>query len=241
MAVLSLKTISGNCIGLGSAFSVIKDFFGYPFGTPQKVISLRRQMELAKGQAMNISIILVGTSDDSDPSLVSWNDCVAVQHGIQIAREIYGKVDLGIRKVYWSHIDRDDAGSYTNIDDSSEGNDLTNDWSAANDGLDVFFCPNVDTADGWGPGSAGTCDKGDKDDWTGVVCQLGLGNSFTGVLLAHEMGHYLGLGTGPSATNFMGVDPDGDGIDSISSNSTDITAGQGTTMKSHCYVNPACA
>jgi hypothetical protein len=241
MASISLKTIAQNCIGLSSNFSVIRDFFGYPFGTPQHEISLRRQMELAKGNALNFSIILVGTSDDPGQNLVSWADRVAVQHGIQIAREIYGQVDLGIRKVYWSHIDRDDAGGYTTIDSSSEGNDLTNDFYGANDGLDIFFCPNVDPADGWGPGSAGTCDKGDKDDWTGVVCQLGLGNDFTGVLLAHEVGHYLGLGTGPNATNFMGVDSNNDGIDEIGVNSTNVTTAQGNTMKNHCYVNPACA
>jgi len=188
---------------------------------------------------LNFSIVLVGLSEDYT-GLISLADAQAVQYGIQVAREIYGKVDLGIRKVYWSYISPGDAGGYTSIDSSSEGNDLTNDWSAANDGLDIFFCPTVDPADGWGPGSTGTCDKGAKDDWSGVICELHKSKEFTGVLLAHEVGHYLGLGTGPAATNFMGVDPDGDGIDSIGVNSTDITAGQGDVMKSHCYVNPPC-
>ena len=31
----------------------------------------------------------------------------------------------------------------------------------------------------------------------------------------HEVGHYLGLGTGPNANNVMGVDSNNDGIDEI--------------------------
>ncbi len=32
-------------------------------------------------------------------------------------------------------------------------------------------------------------------------------SEFKGILLAHEVGHYAGLGTGPAATSVMGVDP----------------------------------
>ena len=52
----------------------------------------------------------------------------------------------------------------------------------------------------------GPCDKDSSDDLTGAVLEVSGSRRFTGVLLAHEVGHYLGLGTGTSPTNLMGVD-----------------------------------
>jgi hypothetical protein len=202
---------------------------------------VRRQMELASGQALNLSIIWVGW--DPNPA-VSQITAVQQQHvmsALQKMRDIYGDVDIGIRRVYYTYVPAGEAGGYTFIDSSSEGRDLTDDWSAENDGLDVFWVPGMDPADGWGPGSTGTCDKGAKDEWTGVVCEIAVSEDFAGVLMAHEVGHYLGLGHGTDINNFMGTDPDGDGIGSTTSNSTGITAGQGNTMRGHCYVYGPCA
>lgn len=242
MPMLSLKSIASDCLGLSGSFSVLRDFFGYWYGTPNREMKVRRQMELAKGQALNLSIIWVGWHSDPAESQVSDEDKRRVMSGLQKMRDIYGNVDLGIRKIYYSHITPDDAGGYTSIDSSGEANDLTNDFYGANDGLDVFWVPAMDPSDGWGPGSEGTCDKSDKDDWTGVVCELAVSEEFNGVLIAHEVGHYLGLGHGTDITNFMGKDDDPpDGIGETTENSTGITSGQGDTMKGHCYVNPPCA
>ena len=60
------------------------------------------------------------------------------------------------------------------------------------------------------------------------------------MLVAHEMGHYLGLGSGPNINNVMGSDTDGDGIDTIGNQSTNITNSQASTMRSHCSVRSAC-
>lgn len=220
---------------------MLRDFFGYIYGRPNRDMSLRRQMELAKGQALNLSIIWVGWHSDPLVSQVSDEDRRRVMSGLQKMRDIYGNVSLGIRKIYYSHITPNDAGSYTFINSSSEARDLTDDFYGANDGLDVFWVPGMNPSDGWGPGSAGPCDKSDKDEWTGVVCELGLSEEFNGVLIAHEVGHYLGLGHGTDITNFMGVDSNNDGIGETTENSTGITSGQGTTMRSHCYVKSPCA
>lgn len=240
MATLSLKSIASNCLGLSGSFSVVGNFFGYVYGTPRRQMSLKRQMELAKGKAFNLSIIFVGHRPDFSGQ-VSRNDAERVQFGLQKMREIYGQVNLGIRKLYWSHITPEDAGSYTFINSSSEGNDLTNDFYGENDGLDVFWVPGMNPSDGWGPGSKGTCDKSDKDDWTGVVCELGLSEEFTGVLVAHEVGHYLGLDHGTDINNFMGTDTNNDGIGETTANSTGITSAQGNKMRNHCYVKSSCS
>lgn len=240
MATLSLKTIASQCVGVSGNFSVIGGFFGYIYGHPQRQMSLKRQMELAKGKALNLSIIFVGHRPGF-AGQVTQDDADRVQFGLQKMREIYGKVDLGIRKLYWSYITPEEAGSYTFINSSSEAYDLTSDFYGANDGLDVFWVPGMDPSDGWGPGSKGVCDKDDKDDWTGVVCELGLSAEFTGVLVAHEVGHYLGLRHGTDITNFMGVDSNNDGIGETTDTSTGITASQGNTMRGHCYVKSPCA
>lgn len=61
---------------------------------------------------------------------------------------------------------------------------------------------------------------------------------FTGILMAHEVGHYLGLAHAGSITNVMGDDSDGDGIGSINSTSTILTNHQGNTVG--IAVRPSC-
>ena len=94
----------------------------------------------------------------------------------------------------------------------------------------------IGDADGWS-NVEGPCDKNSSDDLTGAVLEVSGSRRITGILLAHEVGHYLGLSTGPSATNVMGVDANGDGIDEIGASSTQLTDAQGTTMRSHCSVS----
>ena len=59
---------------------------------------------------------------------------------------------------------------------------------------------------------------------------------FFGVLVAHEVGHYLGLPGGVGAGNLMGSDNNNDGIDEIGTGSTSLNASQKNTMRSGCYV-----
>jgi hypothetical protein len=96
----------------------------------------------------------------------------------------------------------------------------------------------VTDAGGWSDVD-GSCDKNDKGR-TGAVLELTGSDFFTGVLLAHEVGHYLGLSHGNDLTNIMGADTDNNGIGEIGPGSTGITTGQGNTMKSHCSIRPTC-
>ena len=125
------------------------------------------------------------------------------------------------------------------IADRGEAEDLTDDWSSSGGGIDVFMVQTIGDAAGWS-NVDGPCSKESKFDLSGVVLELSLGRRFTGVLLAHEVGHYLGLEHANSATNLMGVDSNDDGIGEIDNNSTQVTSSQGTKMRSHCSVRGPC-
>ncbi len=198
---------------------------------------LTQQVVAMRGPAFNLSIIFVGHRPDFSGTF-STADATEVTFAVQRTREIYSQVGLGIRRLYWTYISEDDVGGYTAIANYAEAEDLTEDWSGTNDGLDLFFVQTITGAAGWSD-VGGSCNKSGKG-MTGSVCELNPSSAaFVGVLVAHELGHYLGLGSGTSSTNVMGTDADGDGIDSISTASINLTTSQGDTMKNHCSVNPA--
>ena len=234
---ISLRQVASSCLGKTGDISVHRDIFGYKYGMPDRTCRLKVQLELAKGRAFNLSVIFVGHREDFSGT-ISRADVERITYAIQRTRELYAQVNLGIRKIYWSYIPEDDVGNYTIITDADEAKNLTEDWSGDNDGIDVFFVQSILNAGGWSTKS-GPCDKSDKG-WTGTVLELSGSDDFTGVLLAHEVGHYLGLGTGPNSTNVMGVDSNNDGIDEISTASVNLTSSQGSTMRSHCSTRGPC-
>jgi len=232
---LSLKTIASNCLDLSPPFSVIENVFGYKFrdstgnifGIQQRTMSLKRQLELIQGPSLDLNLIRVGIE------LFDESDHAEIQFGVQFTRDIYEKVDLGIRKLNWQYISEDDAGDYVTINSSSEAHDLTDDWNGLEGALDVFVVELIVGAGGWSMVDA-PCSKDDKDKMTGVVTELS-GSVFTGTSFAHEIGHYLGLPHDGSPTNFMGAN---DGTPNTGA--TGITASQGDDMKNHCYVEDIC-
>ena len=254
--MVSLKQIAQDCLGLSGSYSVNRDIYGYIFrdgsnrvfgqlngdtlpgsGLPLRR-SLRAHLEAIQGLSINLSIFLVNHRNDFS-GVVSLDDVTKIQYAIQVTRDIYAQASLGVRKLYWRRIDPSEVGNYTIITNGAEATDLTDDFSGPNDGIDVFWVQSVLNAGGFS-NSDGPCDKDEKDERTGAVLEVSGSRRFTGVLLAHEVGHYLGLGTGPSSNNLMGTDPDGDGIDSINSNSTNINSGQASTMRSGCWVRGTC-
>ena len=65
-------------------------------------------------------------------------------------------------------------------------------------------------------------------------------NEITDILLAHEVGHYLGLTHFTTINNVMGVDSNFDGIGELSTASTDLTSEQGDVMENHCSMKGSC-
>jgi hypothetical protein len=236
MATLSLKSIAASCLDVEPSLSVRRDVYGYIWGPIDRTLSVRSHLELIRDTAFNLCIFLVGHEPDFSGAFTEA-ECQRIQTAIDVMRELYSQVGLGVRKLYWRYIPSDEAGGYTVVD-GSEATDLTEDYSGPNDGLDVFMVTSVTDADGWSK-EDGPCDK-DAKGRTGSVLELDSDFWYTGVLMAHEVGHYLGLPHAGSITNVMGDDSDGDGIGSISSSSTNLTTAQGNDMKNHCSIRPDC-
>lgn len=183
-------------------------------------------------------MILVGHEDDFSGA-VSRDDVTKIQYAIQVARDLYAQAPLGIRRLSWQRIPMADAGGYVNISNGGEAEDLTDDWNGLGSGVDVFWVQSIGDAGGWS-NTDGPCDKDSKDGRTGAVIELSSGRRMTGIILGHEVGHYLGLAHASSKANMMGADSNNDGIGEIDENSTNISSGQGTTMRKHCSIRSAC-
>ncbi|MCP4231242.1 MAG: hypothetical protein GY771_13990, partial [bacterium] len=131
---LSLKTVAANCLSITPSFSVISGIFGYKldYGVPKRTISLKRQLELIQGPSLDINLILVG------PERFTEVELAETQYAVQFARDIYAKVDLGVRKINWQYIPMSEARRYMKINSSGEAEDLTDDWNGPKGALDVF-------------------------------------------------------------------------------------------------------
>ena len=209
MATLSVRQIAQNCLGVTGDISVNTHVYGYIFRDADGSVfgtlsasdtlpgsgaattrSLKRHLQTVSGKATDLVIILVSHENDFS-GVVTRNQATKAQYAIQIARDIYAQRNLGIRTIRWQRIPVADAGGYANIADRGEAEDLTDDWSSSGGGIDVFMVQTIGDAAGWS-NVDGPCSKESKFDLSGVVLELSLGRRFTGVLLAHEVGHYLG-------------------------------------------------
>jgi hypothetical protein len=237
MATLSLKSVAASCLGITPSLSVKRDVYGYIWGPIDRELSLRSHLELIKDDAFNLCIFLVG----HEPGFAGWwsqSEAQSMQFAIDVMRELYSQAGVGVRRLFWRYIDTSEAAGYWSVD-AGEATDLTEEFTGPNDGIDVFFVKNVSDAGGWS-NTEGPCDKNEKGERTGAVLELKSSDTFTGILLAHEVGHYLTLPHANDITNVMGDDSDGDGIGSINSTSVNLTNNQGNQMKDSCFIRPSC-
>jgi hypothetical protein len=127
--------------------------------------------------------------------------------------------------------------------DSDEADDLRDDWSspsAYDHRIDIFFVESFSGATcasslgGFSPVDGPT---GKGSSRSGIVIDVKDLNILTstwgeetlGVVIAHEVGHFLGIeGHSSAANNFMNA--------SVGSNNTNITYGQWKTMRDHDFV-----
>lgn len=122
---------------------------------------------------------------------------------------------------------------------SDEADDLRDDWSSPNDTwLDVWIVeslsgpPCAASVGGFSPVNGPTGKGGSRSgviiNMSGIDLSTGGGRNLMGIIVAHEVGHFLGLNhTGPNS-NFMAATTGG--------SNTDITHGQYMDMTDHGFV-----
>lgn len=112
------------------------------------------------------------------------------------------------------------------LDDHAEAEALTAEWAVPNDAIDVFVVRLLaGPAAGLSP-IGGPCDKG-TPGMDGIVIELVPGLS--GAVMAHEVGHFLGLEHVADRANLMYPTVPNGGL---------LTAAQGAVARDHCAVRP---
>src|SRR2546422_549227 len=115
-------------------------------------------------------------------SLRAIASCISITGEISIIRDFFG-----YKSGVYGHIV---------IETEDEAFDLIDEFSAAGGGMDVFFVKDIDFGlDGGTP----------SKDPEGTVVQT-TGTTTTGIALAHELGHFLGLDHVSLSTNLMSED-----------------------------------
>jgi hypothetical protein len=144
-------------------------------------VSVGRQVKLLQGKHFHLNVIRTAPFNDA---LLA-----RIDRALQIARDVYAPGDVGIGRIEHFHIPQ---GGYEIITAEDVALDMWDSWSAPNDGIDAFFCYLLaGEASGRSP-EDGSCDKDDKD--SGLVVGVLDNPVALGEALAHEIGHYLGLG-----------------------------------------------
>ena len=164
--------------------------------------------------------------DDIDAAVDEQNvDCA-----VDMAREIYGAIGVGIGRVErWWRIPAADT-HYEVINSHAEAADLVREYSVGNDGIDVFVVLLYlgDTAGARPPkGGDGVVVESDETDFLG-----------TARIFSHELGHFfLGQGHKNNEPNNLMAQSD---IANPMPGSTQLNADQAEKIKKHDKILDAC-
>lgn len=213
-----------NCLGLPADFSVVHDFFGHL--TEPAGLSVRTQVDRLGFRRIDINLIRVGSDQ------MTAADLAEIDGAVRDTRNIYAPASLAVGRVFHFEITTAQARGAEHIGDDGEASALTSDWTVPNAALDVFFVLTYATATVGLSAVRGSCNK-NAAGMTGSVVAIEESPDLTSQVLAHEVGHYLGLAhvDPPDATRLMNP--------SVPNGAT-LLAGEATDMRRHCFVKNPC-
>lgn len=216
----SLKQIA-QCLGVSGQVSLVHDFFGFRHEVP-KDVSVLTQIRRLQGRHVDVNLISVGDFTTTDHR--------EVDSALQDMRDYYGAVGLGVGRARRYYISAAEANGRDHIGSDGEAETLTDEWTVPNHAMDIFF---VVTYSGSVIGLSrvdGPCDK-DAKGMDGSVVAIESSPAITGLVLAHEAAHYLGLNHVNDSNNLMNPSVPNGG---------NLSSGQGNNMKNHCFVKSGC-
>ena len=258
-----------NCIGrdTNQPISVLGDLFGFvrrrvptDNTTTRRSVSMRDTLNGLEGRYVNINVIAVGWWDEAADNIID-NALKKTDFEIMRTRQIFRQVNLGVGRVNYYRITQAQADGADNLNSSGEADELSDDWTVQNTGIDCFVVRTINISDpddrfvGSSP-RPGSDDKGGKRDGliAGAIDRGGsIGSSFGGFArtFAHEIGHYLGerhnhdndacdegtCPTGGAQNNLMAQTCC---ISIAADQANSLTNGQGSGMRGHGITRPGC-
>lgn len=248
----SLKSIA-DCIGVdtGGTVSVLGHIFGFirrrvppdPDSGTTAEVSLLDHVRGLQGRHFNLNVIRVGfdTLNDSDRD----TGFEKLDYAVYRTRNIFDSENLGLGRVQHWFVTSSESDGKDDLGSEGEADDLSDDWSVDNDGIDAFVVRNISDSDfvGISP-RPGDCDKGGKDDGL-IAGEIGRGFEGFSRTFAHEIGHFLNLShnhgsncpTATSARNNLMAQT----RCSISTRgSVQLTSAQGNTVRNRCQTQGGC-
>jgi hypothetical protein len=260
----SVKQIMG-CIGRDTSqgLSVLQHLFGFwrrqvptdPVATAE--VSVLDQVRGLQGRHLHLNVIAVGWWNTL-PTSQQDTAREKIDYAIYRTRNIYAAVNLGVGRVNHYVITQDEADGAHDVGSEGEADELSDDWSVDNNGIDCFVVRTI-SADFVGISPVdGDCDKGGKRDGlvAGAIDRGGVTAGFDAFsrTFAHEIGHYLDLqhnhddgdncancpGSVAACDNLMAqtrcANCCGNGVRA----GVLLTSNQGSTMRGHCTTQSGC-
>jgi len=187
-------------------------------------VSLAVRMEGVLQDQVDLNLILMGRElfGDADESNVTA--------AIEEARAIFATVDVGIGRISRFSLSVAEAGDSARIESDDEADALVESRGIPGAAIDVFLVRSYSGATVGRSPQRGPC-KGADQKFGGLVLAIEHVASITGNVLAHELGHYLGLWHEGDTGNLMFKDVP---------NGMRLEKWQGERMREHCMMRTGC-
>jgi len=258
--VASVRSLA-ECAGIDASerMSLLFDYFGFARGkVPEDPdtsvtaqVSVLDQAARVDGHHFHLNVIRVGF--DTLAATDFADGLMKLDYAVYRSRRIFATQGLGIGRVQHYEIATADANGRDDLGTETEADDLSDEWSVDNDGIDAFVVRNISDPDYVGISPIeGDCDKGSGDDGL-VGGEIGRPIEAAARTFAHEIGHFLGLphnhgddcpSTDSAQRNLMAQTRCVPMITGTNTrdvrNAVRLTAGDGNEIRDHCSVREGC-